>query len=306
MLAVLAFVSAKQDLAEPKAVAELGADEADFLQRHIDRLRAEADAADSLRSRFKTGSNMEQLLQHLRDKDDASFVATAAIIAQRVKDMMDAATRPSPGVLAIVRSAIDESAQAVSILKLDAINEAAMYALEPHRVRLSVLRDLLPAPGDLHKGVSWPDPRAVSDAVVLERNKNAARYFFNACELDVSPHSTEAERELQRVLVQVPRDLRPTVVSQIAQLSGPVEAVAAAVKARVPEISIDLPRLGGQGHLGGLVRPGRIAAGRTVFRADGIEVRVPHDQLWRVDFDREGGAHVMTIEFSGDPSEEVI
>lgn len=275
MIAALAFVSAKQPLVAPEAPAELGADDTDYLQRHVDKLRAEASAADSLRSRFKAGSNMEQLLQELRDKDDASFVAASAIVAQRVKDAMDASTNPSPGVLAVVRSSVDESAQAVSILKLDAINEAALYALEPHRIRLSVLRDLLPAPGDLHKGVSWPDPRPVSDAIALERNRRAARYFFNACELDVSLRSNEAEKALQRVLMQVPRDQRPAVAAQIAQLSGPVEEVAEAIKQRVPDVSTDLPELGGRGRLGGLVRPGKVAAGKTRFSADGINVYVP-------------------------------
>ncbi len=99
MIAALAFVSAKQPLVVPEALAELGAEDADYLQRHVDKLRAEASAADSLRSRFKAGSNMEELLQQLRDKDDASFVAATEIIAQRVKDAMDASTNPSPGVL---------------------------------------------------------------------------------------------------------------------------------------------------------------------------------------------------------------
>jgi len=303
VIAALAFVSAKQPLVVPEALAELGAEDADYLQRHVDKLRAEASAADSLRSRFKAGSNMEELLQQLRDKDDASFVAATEIIAQRVKDAMDASTNPSPGVLAVVRSTTEESAQVVSILKLDAINEAALYALEPHRIRLSVLRDLLPAPGDLHKGVSWPDPRPVSDAIVLERNARAARYFFDACQLDISLRSNEAEKALQRVLMQVPRERRPAVAAEIAQLSGPVEEVAAAIKQRVPDIATDLPELGSRGRLGGLIRPGKLAAAKTRFSADGIEVSVPHDRLDRVSIQPHGAAWQMTIDFTTRPTE---
>ena len=302
MIAALAFVSAKRPLVGPEALAELGTDDTSYLERHVDKLRAEAGAADSLRSRFKAGSNVEELLQQLRDKDDA-FVTAAAIIAQRVKDTMDASTNPSPGVLAVVRSSTDESTQAVSVLKLDAINEAALFELKPHQVRLSVLRDLLPAPGDLHKGVSWPDPRPISDAIVLERNASAARYFFNACELDVSLHSNEAEKALQRVLVQVPREQRPAVAAEIAQLSGLVEEVAAAIKQRAPDVSVDLPELGSRGRLGGLVRPGKIAAGRTRFGADGIDVRVPHDLLGRVSIRPYGGGWRMTIDFTTQPTE---
>jgi 37-kD nucleoid-associated bacterial protein len=304
VIAALAFVSAKQPLVAPEAPAELDADDADYLQRHVDKLQAEASAADSLRSQFKAGSIMEQLLQQLRDKDDASFVEATAIIAGRVKDAMDASTNTSPGVLAVVRSPIDESAQAVSILKLDAINEAARFALEPHRIRISVLRHLLPAPGDLHKGVSWPDPRPVSDAIVLERNASAARYFFNACELDVSLRSKEAEKALHRVLIQVPRERRPAVAAEIAQLSGPVEKLAAAIKQREPDISTDLPELGSGGRLGGLVRPGKLAAGRTRFSGDGIDVLVPYDLLGRVSIQPHGGGWQMTIGFTTQPTEE--
>jgi hypothetical protein len=303
VIVALAFVSAKQPLVAPETLAELGADDTDYLQRHVDKLRAEASAADSLRSRFKAGSNTEQLLQQLRDKDDASFVEATAIVAQRVKDAMDASTNPSPGVLAVVRSSTDESDPAVSILKLDAINEAALYELEPHHIRISVLRHLLPPPGDLHKGVSWPDPRPVSDAIVLERNASAARYFFNACELDVSLRSNEAEKALQRVLVQVPLARRPAVAAEIAQLSGPVEEVAAAIKQREPEVSTDLPGLGGRGRLGGLIRPGKLAAGRTRFSADGIEVRVPHDRLGLVSIRPHGAGWQMTIDFTTRPTE---
>jgi len=144
----------------------------------------------------------------------------------------------------------------------------------------------------------------VSDAIVLERNASAARYFFNACELDVSLRSNEVEKALQRVLIQVPRERRSAVAAEIAQLSGPVEEVAAAIKQREPDISTDLPELGGGGRLGGLVRPGKLAAGRTRFSADGIEVRVPYDLLVRVSIQSHGAGWQMTIEFTTRPTEE--
>jgi hypothetical protein len=104
--------------------------------------------------------------------------------------------------------------------------------------------------------------------------------------------------------MQVPRDQRPAVATQIAQLSGPVEEVAEAIKQRVPDVSTDLPELGGRGRLGGLVRPGKVAAGKTRFSADGINVYVPHYRLDRVFIKQHGGGWQMTIDFTTQPWEE--
>jgi hypothetical protein len=53
------------------------------------------------------------------------------------------------GVLAVIGSGEGDAAEIASVLKLDAVTEAASYKFDGGQVRLSVLKDLLPAPGEL-------------------------------------------------------------------------------------------------------------------------------------------------------------
>jgi hypothetical protein len=77
------------------------------------------------------------------------------------------ATNPSVGVLAVVVSGDGQKADTASVLKLDAVSEAASYKFVGGQVRLSVLRDLLPAPGQLQKGLSWLAGRSSSATAAL-------------------------------------------------------------------------------------------------------------------------------------------
>lgn len=74
----------------------------------------------------------------------------------------------------------------VTLLKLDAVVEAAQTTMLSGRVSLQVLKRLLPEPGKLQKALSWPDPRAVSDVIMIDRNATGAQYFENAYGVQVS------------------------------------------------------------------------------------------------------------------------
>jgi hypothetical protein len=312
--ATLTFVRRKQALVAASSWAKLNHDDVDFLSRHVRRLREAAGAEDQLITRFQQESGIPALLGKLLEAKEEEFVAISAELSVRLQTSMDQSTTPSPGVLAIIVSGPDgatpeETAPGwVSVLKLDAISEAASFLFDQGQVTLNVLRDLLPAPGQLQKGISWPDPRrSTSDAIVIDRNHTLGQYFFNAYELQVSPPPTVAERALGEAIVQgVERDKRAEAMQFAASLSGRADVVAAEVKRRYPSVHIDREDLGADGALGGYIRPRKVASHFTRFRGDGIVVTVPHERLDRVSGpEQAAGGWRMTITFAGRPEEEI-
>lgn len=304
--ATLTFVQRRQPLTVASALAELDSEDIDFLTRHVAKLRDEANAEASLLARFYNDSGLPEQLKGLLSAPPNKFVEISADLARRLQSSMDHSTNPSVGVLAVITSGEGEEADRVSVLKLDAVNEAARYRLEDGKVRLNVLRDLLPAPGHLQKGLSWPDPRDGSQAIVVDRNQMAARYFFNAYELRVSATSTQAERALsETIFKQLPRAQRAGAVKFASDLSGPAEQVVHEIQQRYPELHAEKPELGAGEAVGGFVRPNKVAAHRMRYMADGIVVSVPWDRLEQVTAPRRAsGGWEMTIWFSTRPQED--
>ena len=307
--ATLTFVKRKEALVTATSWARLDRDDVDFLSRHVNMLRDAAGTEDQLVTRFQQGSGIPGLLGKLLVAGEKEFVGISAGLAMRLQESMDQSTTPSPGVLAIIVSSRDRAdPEWASVLKLDAISEAASLEFDKGQVTLNVLRDLLPAPGQLQKGISWPDPRqSISDAIVIDRNQSLAQYFFNAYELQVSPPPVVSERALgEAILHGVGRDERAEAMQFAATLSGRADVVAAEVKRRYPSVQIDRADLGGGGALGGYIRPKKVAGHLTRFRGDGIVVTVPHEQLDRITGpDRAVGRWRMTITFDGQPEEEI-
>jgi hypothetical protein len=307
--ATLTFVRRKEALVTATSWAKLDQDDVDFLSRHVDRLRDAAGTEDQLITRFQQGSGIPTLLGKLLTASEDEFVAISAELATRLQESMDQSTTPSPGVLAIIVAGPDGATPKwASVLKLDAISEAASFEFDQGEVTLSVLRDLLPAPGQLQKGISWPDPRrSTSDAIVIDRNQSVGRYFFDAYELQVSPTPAVSERALAEAIVQgVERDKRVEAMQFAATLGGRADEVAAQVKRRYPSVRVDSKELGAQGALGGYIRPRKVAAHLTRFRGDGIVVTVPHERLGRVSGPQQAaGGWQMTITFTAKPEEEI-
>ena len=169
-----------------------------------------------------------------------------------------------------------------------------------------MLRDLLPAPGQLQKGISWPDPRQISDTIVIDRNRTAAQYFFNAFELQVSSTPNEAERALGKAIIEnVPNSKLPAAMQFVGGLSGRADQVAAQVKKKYPEVQIDLKELGAAGAVPGFIRPNKVAARNKRYSGDGIVVSVPADRLDRVTGPTEvAGGWQLTVRFTAKPKEE--
>jgi hypothetical protein len=305
--ATLTFVRRAESLVVATTMAQLDAADADFLARHVTKLGEAAGEEGALLSRFHQGSGVPTLLKSLRTVLDQEFIEISGGLATRLHESMKQSTKPGPGVLAIIASGEEGDMPAVSsVLKLDAIPELARFLLDAGQVRLSVVRDLLPAPGDLQKGISMPDGRGTSDAIVIDRNQSAARYFFNAFELQVSHTPGESEKALGDAIVRgVPREQRGEAMEFVAGLSGPADKVAAKVKKKYPEVQVDRKELGAQGELGGYIRPNKVARHLTRFRGDGITVEVPHERLDRIQGPQQvGGGWEIRIRFSAKPEEE--
>ncbi|MEP7018276.1 MAG: hypothetical protein ABI899_09690 [Actinomycetota bacterium] len=254
-----------------------GAAEADFLGRHVQKVRALTDA--SPRSMFSQGSRTASLLDELRTAADADFEIKAKTLQDALAATMQGSTNASDCVFAVVLTgARGGSRDEVTLLKLDAVVEAArMDFLSTGRVTLTVLKELLPEPGRLQKALSWPDPRTVSDAITLDTNVTAARYFENAFNLHVSPKSTQAESELTRVIVErIPAARIPAAFSAAAALAGPLDEVLDELSAQgYPELAQPARDVAANARPAGLVRLNKVAAMNIVWRADGAEVRVP-------------------------------
>lgn len=302
--ATLTYVQRKESLSVASAVATLGEDDIDFLRRHVQELRRAADIQNALLSQFQSGSGIPDLLRGLLTASDDQFVEISAGLAKRLHASMDQTTTPKPGVLAVIVTDVGSGADAASVLKLDAISEAASFMFEAGgQVKLNVLRNLLPAPGDLQKGISVPDPRDTSEAVVIDRNQTAAQYFFNAFELRVSSTPREAEHALAEAIIQnVPQAQQAEALGYAATLSGRAEDVAAQVQERYPAIVVDRRELGTVGVPGGYIRPNKVATHKVRYRGDGIDVLVPHDRLDRISgpTPSEGGWE-LKVRFSGKP-----
>jgi hypothetical protein len=305
--ATLTYLKRKEPLVAPASLAKLDPDDTDFLTRHVNKLRAAASEESAVLSRFQQSSAIPALFGDLLKARPANFIGISADLAKRLQASMDSSTRANPGVLAVITSGAGRTPELVSILKLDAIDEAARFLLKEGQVKLSVLRDLLPAPGKLQKGISWPDSRATSsDAIAIDRNQVAAGYFFKAYELLVSSTPKEAERALVEALMRdVPPSKFPEAMSDAAALSGPAQAVAAHLKKKYPTLQVDLVTLGPRGTPAGNIRPGKVTSHQTRYRGDGITVTIPHNRLDRVIGPREvAGGWELTIRFSTLPKRE--
>ena len=307
--ATLTYVSPKETPFLPPEIADLSDEEQDFLQRHVDNLRVHGDSSDALRSQFQTGSDTAQLFQELLQLDEDKVPKTVEVIVSRLVAQMKASTTPKPGILAVVTSGPEDGAQFVSVLKLEAIHEAAKFErLAKGRIRLEVLKNLLPAPGQLQKGVSWPDPRLTSDAIIQDTNVEAARYFFNAVQLNISPKAAQAERALvETILREVSVEQAPKVLAAAASQSGPSEKVVAAIRKDYPDFKGEAPELSAaEGRVPGILRPGRIAARKVRISGDGIDIIVPFDRLDQVTGPEEsGGQWIFTVRMNTPPSRGV-
>jgi hypothetical protein len=271
-------------------LADLDSDETDFLSSHVRALQDRLTDAESQRSRFRSDSNMEQVLKKLIAANEEGFLNTARALARRLEATMKGATNPNVGVLAVLLFHEDDSSsRSVAILKLDANKEGALFErIGKTGLKLRILRDLLPSAGELQKAMLWPDNREGSDAVIKDRNLKAAYYFLNAYDLEVATKPNDTENVLLKRLSSLPPDRILPALSRASQMSGPADVVAATLKEEFPELDISDRAFGLDGAVPGIVRPRSLAEKGVFLRADGVEIRLSPGMEDRVEIRQVG------------------
>ncbi|WP_226366119.1 hypothetical protein [Pseudonocardia sp. ICBG162] len=185
----------------PTQIADLTTQEQSFLDRHVSELRRSARKEGAIRARFRDDSELEDQFRTLRDTSSAEnlFLETCSFLVSALADAMKLTTRAEDCVVAIVTSnEVNSEERHSTLLKLDAEIEGANLSAQPDgSIRLEVFEHLLPAPGKLQKGLSWPDPRDDSELILLDTNRTAAaQYFQNAFAIEASPRPIDAEKAL--------------------------------------------------------------------------------------------------------------
>ena len=245
----LAIITKRGLQVVPPSISELAQDEEDFLQRHVDSLRADALKADTPRGRFRPNSTLEGDFSNLMAADACRFEELSSGLVDSLAKTMRGASR-ARDVVAVLTAGSSEATEHVSLLKLDAEIEAARLEQIGDGIRLRVFRDLLPRPGDLQKGLSWPDPRIVSEIIIKDRNFNhTALYFQNAFAVDASPSALDTERAFVNALAEhLPVSDVPEALDLVSE-GGLADEMSSRVQQRFPHFRVDAPELGAGGSL---------------------------------------------------------
>lgn len=292
------------DVIVPSLVV-FGPTEVDFLVRHIDKVRR---TGLSGRSTFVDGAHISTTLTAMQASSDTDFAAGAEALQQALARTMGTSTNASDCVFAVIhaRPRPGDQASHITVLKLDAIVEAARVRINQGVVNLQVLRELVPEPGALRKAMSWPDPRPDSDVLMIDTNASNAQYFEDAYQVRVSPKSPQAEAELQAAIVNnVPKLDLPRALAAAAALEGPSSTVLAALAADYPSLVPAAQEMAADPRPAGIIRPNRVAARPVVWRADGVELRVPADRAADVEATRDGDGWTLSIKVQTEPVQGV-
>jgi hypothetical protein len=289
---------------DPKVVA-IGTNESDFLVRHVQKVRSLTDA--SARSVFASlASTPTQLSTLLNTTSNLAFEAMSKTMQDALAQNMKTSTNARDCVFAVVRSEEDApGTRHVTLLKLDAVVEAAKMTLLNAQVTFEVLKELLPEPGKLQKALSWPDPRPISDVIMLDTNVTSAQYFENAYQVHVSPKSTEAEGQLLEAIVSNvdPVDL-PAAIATAAQLEGPLDQVLENLTDAYPVLQEPARAVAASPRPSGIVRPNKVAARFVIWRAGGAELRVPADLAGNVQITQVDDGWQLTLRTQTQPRRE--
>lgn len=271
-------------------------DENDFLQRHVDELRALNREGDDVRTRLRGMSTFKEDLEELLTCDESAYVEISVRLVDALAASMRSTTRAESCVVAVVTSGSEAVPDTSSFLKLDAQIEAARLRQTQGGVRLQVFRELLPAPGEMQKGLSWPDPRPGSEIILRDRNRgNAAQYFQSAFGIDASPKPLMTEEEfVDQLITELGPERAARAVATVQDKGGLVEEVAAQVRAMFPDFS-GTDSQTAQGKMPGKIRAGQLAARKRTYRSDGIKLEIPVDKLDRLTVRAEGSLWVTTV-----------
>lgn len=268
-------------LLDPQLVT-FGLAESNFLVRHVEKVR-ELDAA-SPRGVFTTSSYVPPLLTDLVACSDLQFEQHSKTLQDRLAKMMGSSTNAKDCVFALVHTQQAGAGDQITILKLDAVVEAAETGTLQGRVTLRVLQKLIPEPGKLQKALSWPDPRTTSDVILIDANFTQAEYFSSAFDVGVSPRSPDAEKALHRAIVcGVDPASLGAALTDAAKLDGPADIIFANLAISYPELAPVSQATARDARPSGIIRQNKISALPLVWKADGAKLTIPSSKAGSVE-----------------------
>jgi len=277
-------------------------EEDDYLSRHVAELRRAHEDDGAIRAKFRVASTTHADLRRAQSGSDDEFLEVAVRMVHSLAATMRSSPRAKEDcVVALLTEPKGAKKPSVTFLKLDARIEAAhLERVKSGGIRLHVFQDLLPAPGDMQKGISWPDPRSPeSDLILVDTNRgDAALYFSNAFSLDISSRAQTTETQLVDELVRQLGPARASKAAALAREGGKADEIVAKIKTEYPEFEATARSIGGPGGLPGVVRPGALDDRKRVFTADGIELRLPLARFDVVSTRRDGTDFVTSIRTS--------
>lgn len=261
----------------------LGPAESDYFAKHVEAVRRYDNGSPI--GAFSKVANTPTQLQTLRTtQKDYVFVNAATNLQSLLAACMRTTSSAKDCVFGVLRTTdTTGSSPHVSVLKLDAVVEAAQWKLlQDGKMDFRVLTDLLPEPGELQKGLSWPDERSASEVHTVDRNSVAAQYFEVAFGLLVSSRAREAEAALiQAVAGAVPPAEVETVLREVED-DGSLDEVLEQLAQRHPELAGAAESEKAAERPSGRVRAQSVAGRTLAWDADGIQVRVPGHLMDRV------------------------
>lgn len=300
----LGLVKEKGQEVVPPRIMAFGAEESNFLTRHVQKVREQRDGR--ARSRFTGDSQVPHLLKRLLIARGEEFNEVAAVLQRRLADAMRGSTNAKDCVFGVIVTGSGDSADHVTLLKLDAVLDAAQTSINEGRVSLKVLKKLVPEPGKLQKALSWPDEIDVSDVIILDRNTTLAAYFENAYDVRVSERSRAAESRLERLILEhLPREQAGAALVDASRMSGPMDVVLSELGRTYPDMTDVAAVQARSAHPPGIIRRDKVGA-TLVYRADGAELRVPAGRRTAVSITREtdGDGWVLAFRSRCEPALE--
>lgn len=240
----LTFVRVARQHTPATAVLRLGVDEVSpFLVAHTEQLQKRAGEGSAANASFMAAADA-QLMCDIREGNDGAFLVAADALSARLAEEMNHVGNPASGlfVCTTLVSDADPAETYAVLLKLEVVSEqgAVLRRLETGEETLAAVTDVLDRPGDLQKGLVFPDARSGSDAVVGDKaTQLEAKYFLRAMGVTLETHEPKTAAAL---VAAVASCAGPTVAERVVDAlpalePAPTQDVLTALRRVVPELT---------------------------------------------------------------------
>lgn len=203
------------------------AEVSDFLVDHVTNLRDRAKEGTAANATFGDAVD-RQLIEDLRIGDDQQFLAAAKNLGVRLISEMAPLGAAKSGLLLCATFESDGAPPELTaaVLKLEVVSPhgAVLEVLDSGEETLAAVTDVLDKPGDLQKGLVYPDSRSASEAVVGDKAaQQEARYFLRAVGVTLEAHAASSARDLVKAVAAV---AGPAVARKVVRILPTVPAAA--------------------------------------------------------------------------------